>query len=109
MATKTKITFKTEDVSGKEISLDVRKPTTKTRIEADKVYNKAFLEAKNSGFLFREQVEEMIKECWTDAKQKRLEAIDADITSAERAIRAGGIKKSECRKLAIKLSKDRNA
>lgn len=112
-AKKNKITFKTVDVDGKEISLDVRKPTTKTQMEADKVYNKVLIErlsSKEKNSVPRDKVQEFIKEnnLWDDNKQKALDEIDAEILKGETAIKSGGITKSACRALAIKLRKDRN-
>ena len=110
MATKNKITFKTVDANGKEIILDVRKPTAKTQIEADKVYNRTFIQCLANDSLLRSQIQKIMKDrnLWDDDKQKELDDVDAEILKGENALKAGGIKRSEGRKIAIKLRRDRN-
>lgn len=107
---KNKITFKTTDVNDKEISLDVRKPTSKAQMEADKVFNRTFMQALTSESLLRSQIQKIMKDrnLWDDDKQKELDDVDAEILKGENTLKAGGIKRSEGRKIAIQLRKNRN-
>lgn len=109
MTEKNKITFTTKDAAGKEISLDVRKPTSKTLIEANRVWNKSFVRAIADGAYVRAKLQSVAEAqgIWDDDKQSKLDAIDKEIEAGENALAAGGIKKSKGRAIAIKLRKDR--
>lgn len=109
MTNKTKITFTTTDADDKEISLDVRKPTSSVVMGAKKLYHKTLMEALKAGLLPRVKVQKIIKEqIWDEDLQKELEEIDKKIASSLKDIASGGIKKSDARKLAIQVRKDRN-
>lgn len=103
-----KKTFKVE-IGGKEVDLAVLRPNAKQRQEAQKVYNKAFREAVESGAILRAKIESVMREqkLWDDQKEADLRKLQASIGEKERKVRSGGIKLSEARDLAIQLRRDR--
>lgn len=103
-----KKTFKVE-IGGKEVDLAVLRPNAKQRQEAQKVYNKAFREAVESGAILRAKIESVMREqkLWDDHKEAELRKLQAAIGDKERKVRSGGIKLSEARDLAIQLRRDR--
>lgn len=103
-----KKTFKVE-ISGKEVELAVLRPNAKQRQEAQKVYNKAFRDAVESGAILRAKIESVMREqkLWDDQKEAELRKLQSQIAEKERKVRGGGIKLSEARDLAIQLRRDR--
>jgi len=93
----------------KEIELAILRPNAKQRQDAQKVYNKAFREAVESGAILRAKIESVMREqkLWDDGKEADLRKLQTKIADAERKIRSGGIKLSEARDLAIQLRRDR--
>lgn len=100
-----KITFKVGD---KEFA--VRDPSAKENQEGQKVYNKAFREAVESGFFLKAALENVLKQqgVWTDEDDREVESLRVQIIELEDKLRAGGIKKSEAKAVALKLSDARN-
>lgn len=97
------------EIGGKEVELAVLRPNAKVRQDAQKVYNKAFRDAVESGAILRAKIESVMREqkLWDDAKEAELRKLQAQISDKERKIRGGGIKLSEARELAIQLRRDR--
>ena len=93
----------------KEIELAVMRPNAKQRQDAQKVYNKAFREAVESGAILRAKIESVMREqkLWDDNKEADLRKLQSKISDLERKIRSGGIKLSDARALAIQLRRDR--
>lgn len=97
------------EIGGKEVELAVLRPNAKQRQEAQKVYNRAFREAVESGAILRAKIESVMREqkLWDDQKEADLRKLQAAIGDKERKVRSGGIKLSEARDLAIQLRRDR--
>ncbi len=97
------------EISGKEVELAVLRPNAKQRQEAQKVYNKAFRDAVESGAILRAKIENVMREqkLWDDAKDVELRKLQGEIGDKERKIRSGGIKLSEARDLAVQLRRER--
>ncbi len=97
------------DVDGKQVELAVLRPNAKQRQEAQKVYNKAFRDAVESGAILRAKIESVMREqkLWDDQKEADLRKLQTSISEKERKIRGGGIKLSEARDLALQLRRDR--
>jgi hypothetical protein len=97
------------EIGGKEVELAVLRPNAKQRQEAQKVYNRAFREAVESGAILRAKIESVMREqkLWDDQKEAELRKLQTSISEKERKVRSGGIKLSEARDLAIQLRRDR--
>ncbi len=97
------------EIGGKEVELAVLRPNAKVRQDAQKVYNKAFRDAVESGAILRAKIESVMREqkLWDDAKEAELRKLQGQIAEKERKIRGGGIKLSEAREMAIQLRRDR--
>jgi len=98
------------EIGGKEVELAVLRPNAKVRQDAQKVYNKAFRDAVESGAILRAKIESVMREqkLWDDAKEAGLRKLQGQIAEKERKIRSGGIKLSEAREMAIQLRRDRD-
>jgi hypothetical protein len=93
----------------KEIELAVQRPTVKQKQEGQKVYNKAFRDAVESGGILRAKVESVMRDqkLWDDNKQKQLREIQDKLSEAERKIKSGGIKLTEAKEVALQMKKYR--
>jgi hypothetical protein len=98
------------EIGGKEVELAVLRPNAKQRQEAQKVYNRTFREAVESGAILRAKIESVMREqkLWDDHKEAELRKLQGAISDKERKIRSGGIKLSEARDMAIQLRRDRS-
>ena len=96
-------------LDGKEIELCVLRPNVKQRQEGQKVYNKAFRDAVESGAILRAKVNNVMREqnLWDDTKEAQYKQLVEKINSNERKIKSGGIKLSEAKDLALQMRKDR--
>ncbi len=97
-------------IDAKEIELCVVRPNVKQRQEGQKVYNKAFRDAVESGAILRAKVNSVMREqnLWDDNKEAEYKKLIEKINSSERKIKSGGIKLSEAKELAIEMRKDRS-
>jgi hypothetical protein len=93
----------------KETELAVLKPNAKQRQDAQKVYNRAFREAVESGAILRAKIESVMREqkLWDDHKEADLRKLQTKIVETERKIRSGGIKLTDAREMALQLRRDR--
>lgn len=89
----------------KELKLAVVSPTNKQQEQAQKIENKAFRENVESGALLRPGLEKAQRErgIWGDSEQVEYEELQKEIIEKTRKIKAGGIKLSEGRKIALDL------
>jgi hypothetical protein len=91
---KNKITFETyrepaseDQEKGEAFKLSVRRPSPKEQSESDRIYNKAFREAKDAGAYLRLRVNEMVRdELWSDEKSAELDRIDNEIGKLSKAL-----------------------
>lgn len=103
------------EVDGKPVKLVVCKPSHKQQQDGQRVYNRAFREAVKpsdggKGAILRETVEDLIKAegLWSEEKQKEADAVRDEINEGLKKLRAGGMRKSEGRAIALKVRDDRN-
>ena len=96
-------------IDSKEIELCVVRPNVKQRQEGQKVYNKAFRDAVESGAILRAKVNSVMREqnLWDDTKEAQYKQLVEKINSNERKIKSGGIKLSEAKEIALQMRKDR--
>ena len=96
-------------IDSKEIELCVVRPNVKQRQEGQKVYNKAFRDAVESGAILRAKVNSVMREqnLWDDNKEAQYKNLLEKINSNERKIKSGGIKLSEAKEIAMQMRKDR--
>lgn len=95
------------EVEGKKLKLSVLRPNQKQRQEGQKVYNRSFRDAVESGAILRAKIESVMREqqLWDDEKEKSLKAINEEISSKELRLKSGGIKLSDAKEMAIDLRK----
>jgi CRISPR/Cas system-associated exonuclease Cas4 (RecB family) len=100
-----KIEFDTVDENGNTIKLIVKKPTITDEANARFVSIDEFKRAVKSGAFLKEELETELRKrgIWDDDKQKTLESIHKEIREKLLALKKGGIKKSEARKLSIDI------
>jgi hypothetical protein len=104
MAIKKTIKAKTED--GKEITLCIKTPTASELQKAQMEANKVFRLALESGALLRTKLIEFLvaQGLWNDEMQAKLEALADKIYEKERILLAGGIKRSEAKKVCVEIT-----
>ena len=97
-------------IDNKEIELCVVRPNVKQRQEGQKVYNKAFRDAVESGAILRAKVNSVMREqnLWDDNKEAQYRKLLEKINQSERKIKSGGIKLSEAKELALQMRRDRS-
>ena len=100
---------KSVDNDGKKKEVAVIRPTPESAREAQKVYNRFFRDALESGALLRQKLDGYMTEqgLWNDDKQKEYDKITHEIIADEKKIKAGGIKLSEAKVLALELADKR--
>lgn len=84
----------------------VKRPNAQQTENASLEYTRVFSKALKGGALLRETVEKHMREqgLWDDAKSKLYLEYVTEISEGERAIQKGGIKLSEAKKIAIRMS-----
>jgi hypothetical protein len=92
-------------VQGVETELFVQKPSPRQKQEAEKIRSKAFRKAIDDGALLRARAEQILVDqgLWTDADALQYQKLAADIEGNLARIKAGGIKLSEARQLAVEV------
>lgn len=100
-----KLVFKVEDTE-----YAVVKPSSKQLSEAQKVYNKAFREALESGAILRETMDTVLKEqgLWNDDKQKEYDNLNEKFRSLEIRLAKGKMHKAEGKKIALQMKELRS-
>ena len=100
-----------KDNDGKKQTVAVIKPRPTHTRESQKVYNRVFRDALESGALLRQKLGSYMEEqgLWDDDKQKEYDKTLAAILDKEKILKKGGIKLSKAKDLAIKMSEDRMA
>lgn len=96
-------------LDSKEVELCVVRPNVKQRQEGQKVYNKAFRDAVESGAILRGKVNNVMREqnLWDDNKEAEYRKLLDKINTTERTIKSGGIKLNKAKHLALEMRKDR--
>jgi hypothetical protein len=94
----------------KDVELAVIEPTPSELSEARKIANVAFNRALSEEAPLQLQVEKILvsRGIWDDNKVKEIEEIRDQVRSDEKVLKAGGIKRSEGKVFADRLSENRN-
>ena len=102
---KHRIKIESKDVDGKDVVVYATRPTAEETAAAQMESNKIFKEALLNGAMVRKTLEAELERqgIWNEEKQKKLEGYNDEIREHLTAIKAGGIKLSEARDLAIKV------
>ena len=97
-------------VDGKEVTFQVNVPSFENQRDAQKVYNRAFSDAVNSGSIIRARLDEIMKEqgLWDDEKEQELFEVQSKINSGEKLLAAGGISLDKAKSIAIDMRNYRN-
>lgn len=108
---KTKEIIKSEDSSGKAVTVAVVKPNPAKIKQAQLAYNKAFRAALESGALLRQKLDSYMREqeIWDDAKEEEYNRLVQKLNETEKKLAEGGIKLSEAKEAAIEMRMDRVA
>jgi hypothetical protein len=102
---KNRIKIESKDSDGNEIVVYATRPTPEETAAAQMESNKMFKQALLNGAMVRKTLEAELEKqgIWNPEKQKKLEGYNAEIREHLTALKAGGIKLSEARDLAIKV------
>lgn len=105
---KKEVTFKFT-LNSKELELKVIRPSVKILQEATKVYNKAYKDALEGGSILRAKLDTYMERqgLWDAEADMKYKTLKAEIAKAEKQILEGGIKLSDCKKLALDLKQKR--
>lgn len=97
-------------VDGKEVTFKVNIPTFDNQQEAQKIYNRAFSDAVNSGSIIRARLDEIMKEqgLWDDDKEKELLEVQSKINHGEQTLSRGGISLDKAKAIAVEMRGYRN-
>ncbi len=97
-------------VDNLEVKLFVRQPNFEERRQGQRVYNRAFLDAVESGGILRMKLNDVLTEqgVWGEDKQAKFDTINAEILVLELKLEKGGIRLKDGRQLALNLRKLRN-
>ena len=97
------------DRDGNEVKYIVKIPNAEDYRKSQLAYNKAFREALDSGALLRQKLNEYMRQqnLWDDKKQEKYDRIIKEISDCEDTLRAGGIRLSRAKEIAIELKKKR--
>lgn len=97
--------IKSVDSDGNDVEVMIIKPTTKHFRDSQIAYNKAFREALDSGALLRQKLNDYMIEqgIWSEAKQKKNDEYVEQIRGMEDTLKAGGIKLSDAKEMALRL------
>ena len=97
------------DKEGNVVKVKIKNPTAQDYRDSQIVYNKAFRTALDSGALLRQKLSDYMEEqgIWDEAKQKKNDEFVEEINQMEEALKAGGIKLSDAKQLALDLRQKR--
>lgn len=99
-----------KDRDGKNITIDVLRPTATHLRTAQMEYNRAFRDALESGALLRQKLDQYMTEqgIWNEDKEKKYQTVNKEILDLEKRLRGGGIKLKSAKRLAIKMREKRD-
>jgi len=88
-----------------EIELTVKSPSPKNQRESQKIYNRAFSDALNSGSIVRARLDDVMKEqkLWDDKKEQEYQDIQKGVLENERILAKGGISLQKAKECALKM------
>ena len=93
------------DKEGNTIKTLLRQPTAQDYRDSQVQYNEAFRKALDSGALLRQKLTDYMREqgIWDEEKQKDNDKYIEDIGAREAALKAGGIRLTEAKAIALEL------
>ena len=93
------------DKEGNTIKTLLRQPTAQDYRDSQVQYNETFRKALDSGALLRQKLTDYMKEqgLWDDEKQKDNDKYIQDISDREEALKGGGIRLSDAKRIALEL------
>ncbi len=93
------------DNDGNTVKTLLKRPTAQDYRDSQVQYNETFRKALDSGALLRQKLTDYMKDqgIWDDEKQKKNDKFIEDITAREEALKAGGIRLTEAKKIAFEL------
>lgn len=93
------------DNDGNTVKTLIRQPTPQDYRDSQVQYNETFRKALDSGALLRQKLTDYMKDqgIWDDEKQKQNDQYIKDISMREDALKAGGIRLSDAKKIAFEL------
>ena len=96
------------EVNGKTYA--VRRPKVEEIRKANEVRSKAFNEALQRGDMLREQLESELRKrkLWSDSREKTYQALRKKVLDGEYKLKAGGIKLSRAKKVALEMADARS-
>lgn len=103
-------TFKVK-IDEKEVEFLVRKPTGEDIREADKIHNRTFKDALDSGAILKIKLDKVLRDqgVWDDDREIRVKTIQKEIFDIEKILfKKGNIKLSEAKQLALTMKDKRN-
>lgn len=99
--------IKVESVNneGEKAIAYIQLPDSKTQKDSQLAYNRAFRDAIQSGAVLRRKLDDVLVEqgIWSDEKEDRYQEILNTINDNEKKIKAGGIKLSEAKEVALEM------
>lgn len=99
-----------KDRDGKTKTVAVIKPSPKHTRESQKIYNRTFRDALESGALLRAKLGTYMSEqgLWDEEQQEQYDKIQNSIIKDEKKLKKGGIKLSEAKEIALSMSDRRS-
>ena len=106
---KERIKLDSEDIDGKKKTVYIKTPDSALNRKAQLAYNRAFIDALQSGAILRQKLDDILREqdVWNDDKEEQYQDIVKKISDNEKAIDTGGIKLSEAAELAKEMRQKR--
>lgn len=101
----------TIDQDGKEVVVEVRKPSGKIISDGQMIHASEWQKAINQGLILRDRLEDVMRKqgLWDDDKEVERDNLRKTILEHERILKAGGISLKQAREVALKMIKDREA
>ena len=93
------------DNDGNTVKTLLRQPTAKDYRDSQVQYNETFRRALDSGALLRQKLSDYMREqgIWDDKKQEKNDKFLEDINAREEALKAGGIRLNDAKRIALEL------
>lgn len=100
-----KQTVNTKTADGKDITLIVRSPNASDLQKSQMESNKVFKMAVDGGSMLRSELNEYLKKrgLWNDEMEKQVTVIAEELFKLQKQLMKGGIKRSEAKKLCMKM------
>ena len=99
-----------KDLNENEVTVWVKRPSTKEYKDSQVEYNRAFREALEGGAILKKKLGEYMRSqgLWDDAKDSEEKRLLAEIGKQEAKLRKGGISLSKAKDIALELRKTRS-